>query len=167
MENNLYLLSQILELSSADIKEIIDSEMDARKLNFSDRESLQKCFKLERAIISKVEALKRLISERSFGKSQKRKKIKSTEIAVEYLRPIFHMSPIEYLIVLFLNNGNAVVDQIKIRGSIGEVKMDYRFVLKRAVIFGATRIICAHNHPSGNVNPSDQDKKVTSELKKS
>jgi DNA repair protein RadC len=77
------------------------------------------------------------------------------------------MSPIEYLVVLFLNNGNAVVDQIEIKGSLDEVKMDYQLVLKRAVIFGATRIICAHNHPSGNVNPSGQDKKVTSKLKKS
>jgi DNA repair protein RadC len=166
MENNLYLLNQILELSSFDIKKIIDSEMSAHELNFSDRECLQKCFKLERAIISKFDTFKRLVSERSFGKSPKRKKIKSTQIAVDYLRPIFHMSPIEYLVVLFLNRGT-IIDQLKISGSINEVKMDYKLVLKRAVVSGATRIICAHNHPSGNVNPSDQDKKVTSELKKS
>ncbi len=166
MEKNLYLLSEILELSSSDIKEMIDSEMDACKLNFSDRECLKKCFKLEKAIISKVEALKRIISERSFGKSPKRKKIKSTEVAVEYLKHIFYMSPIEYLVVLFLNDGNAIVDQLKVSGSINEVKMDYKLVLKRAVVSGATSIICAHNHPSGNVNPSPEDRYITSRLKK-
>lgn len=41
MENSLYLLSQILELSSADIKEMIDSGMSTHELIFSDGDYLQ------------------------------------------------------------------------------------------------------------------------------
>jgi len=155
-----------LDLNSSDIKKIIDSEISIHELIFSDKEYLQKCLKLKKSIIPKLEALKILISEISFDELRKRKKIERFEDAVKYLKTILRTLRREYLVVLFLNNSNAVVDQIKIRGSIDEVRMDYRLITKSAILSEATSIICAHNHPSGNADPSTQDEIVTLELKK-
>ena len=168
MENNLYLhlLIKILDLNSSDIKKIIDSKISIHELIFSDKEYLRKCLKLKESTISKLEALKTLISEISFEELRKREKIESSKDAVKYLKTILRTLRREYLVVLFLNKANAVVDQIKIRGSIDEVQMDYRSIIKRAVLSDATNIICAHNHPSGNVDRSTQDRTITFELKK-
>ena len=135
MNKNLYLLIQILDLDGSDIKKIIDSGMSIHELIFSDKEYLRKCLKLKKSIISKLEALKILISEISFEKLQKRKKIKNPEDAVEHLKTILRTLRREYFVVLFLDNGNAIVDQVKIRGSIGEVQMDPRSIIKRAFFF--------------------------------
>lgn len=166
MNKNFYLLIQILDLDSSDIKKIIDSEISIHELIFSDKEYLQKRLELKGSIIPKLEALKILISEISFDELRKREKIGSPEDVVKYLKTILRTLKREYLIVLFLDNGNAIVDQVKIRGLIDEVQMDYRLIIKRAVFSEAASIICAHNHPSGNVDPSTQDKVITFELKK-
>lgn len=124
MHINLHLLIQILDMGSSDIKKIIDSKISIHELIFSNREYLRKRLKLNKSIIQKLEAFKILISEISFEELQKREKIGRSEDAVEYLKTILRTLRREYLVVLFLNKGNAVVDQIKIRGSIDEVQRD-------------------------------------------
>jgi DNA repair protein RadC len=37
--------------------------------------------------------------------------------------------------------------------------------LRDALLCGATAMICAHNHPSGNLKPSEQDIRLTRKLK--
>ena len=165
MKGNLHLLIQILDLDNSDIKKIIDSGISIHELIFSDREYLRKCLKLQEPTIPKLETLKILISEISFEELRKKEKIESSKDAVEYLKTILRTLKREYFVVLFLNRGN-LVDQIKIRGSIGEVQMDYRLIIKRAAFSEATSIICVHNHPSGNDEPSIQDEIITLELKK-
>lgn len=68
--------------------------------------------------------------------------------------------------VLFLNKGNAVIDYVDVGGAYDNVQVDYRLIIKRALVSEAANIICAHNHPSGNVPPSIQDKAFTTSLKK-
>lgn len=166
MKKGLYLLSQILDLSSSEIKSIIDSRMRVYELIFSNGDYLQECLKLDKSLISRISALKELVSSLLFDELQKRKSIKGVEDAVKYLKIILSPLTEEHLIVLFLNNGNAVVDQLEIRGSLDEVRLDYRLVTKKALVYEAAGIICAHNHPSGDKNPSIQDIGVTLELKK-
>ncbi|MBW7951310.1 MAG: JAB domain-containing protein, partial [Chitinophagaceae bacterium] len=43
--------------------------------------------------------------------------------------------------------------------------VDTRIILKNALSYGATNIILCHNHPSGNLKPSDADKKITNKIK--
>jgi DNA repair protein RadC len=49
-------------------------------------------------------------------------------------------------------------------GMTGTV-IDVRLVLKSALEKYATSLIFAHNHPSGNLEPSDADKRITRQLK--
>ena len=39
-------------------------------------------------------------------------------------------------------------------------------LLKKAIIYGAKKILCIHNHPSGDITPSQEDIRLTIKLKK-
>jgi DNA repair protein RadC len=73
---------------------------------------------------------------------------------------------IEFIYMLMLNRQNQVLGchQISKGGMTGTV-VDVRVVFQVALKSCATSIIVAHNHPSGNLDPSDADKKITRQLK--
>lgn len=50
------------------------------------------------------------------------------------------------------------------KGGINQTVVDIRLALKTAIELGATAMILAHNHPSGNLTPSPQDKEITKKL---
>jgi DNA repair protein RadC len=70
--------------------------------------------------------------------------------------------------VLLLNRANMVIkkQQVSLGGITGTV-VDPRIIFKLAIEHLASGIILIHNHPSGNVKPSDQDIKLTRQLKAS
>jgi DNA repair protein RadC len=51
------------------------------------------------------------------------------------------------------------------KGGITGTLVDVRLVFKTAIELGATALIVCHNHPSGNLTPSEADKKLTQKLK--
>jgi DNA repair protein RadC len=68
--------------------------------------------------------------------------------------------------MLLLNRANKVlgittISEGGISGSLMDVRMIYQFALKG----NASGIIIAHNHPSGNTNPSESDLKITKKIK--
>jgi len=66
---------------------------------------------------------------------------------------------------MFLNTSNGVIRKEKIsKGGIDSTIVDVRVVLKRALLLSATAIVLIHNHPSGNVKPSQSDKVITKKL---
>ena len=50
-------------------------------------------------------------------------------------------------------------------GGISGTVVDTRIILKKALENGATSIVLCHNHPSGNLKPSEADKKTTFNIK--
>ncbi len=89
--------------------------------------------------------------------------------AVSIIRSLFPAGGIElqeHLIVLYLNNNNDVLGYYRhSTGSINATLMDTRIILAAALKSLAVRIIIAHNHPSGNLKPSQADEVITKELK--
>ena len=73
---------------------------------------------------------------------------------------------IEFIYMLMLNRQNQVLGchQISKGGMTGTV-VDVRVVFQVALKSCATSILLGHNHPSGNLDPSDADKKITRQLK--
>ncbi|MFA9290780.1 MAG: DNA repair protein RadC [Solirubrobacteraceae bacterium] len=73
--------------------------------------------------------------------------------------------PHEEFWVLLLNRANKVIhtNQMSI-GGIHETVVDIRLILKNALEHLAVGIILVHNHPSGNTQPSEQDKIITQKL---
>ena len=66
----------------------------------------------------------------------------------------------------FLNRANQVIRvELLSKGGIHGTVVDVRIIMNRAVLHKASAIIVAHNHPSENLSPSDQDKALTKRLK--
>jgi len=68
--------------------------------------------------------------------------------------------------VLLLNRSNKIIKKYKLsQGGVAGTVIDIRLILKRAIELLASGIIICHNHPSGNINPSENDKSITEKLK--
>lgn len=86
----------------------------------------------------------------------------------EYLKSRIGNLDHEECHALLLNSRFKLVKSVCIgKGGLSETSVDIRIVLKEALLANAVAIVLAHNHPSGNLNPSMYDDKITSSLKKS
>lgn len=78
------------------------------------------------------------------------------------------MSHLEHEVfsVVFLDNRHKVVSYEELfRGTIDGASVYPREVVKRALYLNAAAVILAHNHPSGNSEPSQSDIQITQRLK--
>jgi DNA repair protein RadC len=95
-----------------------------------------------------------------------KEQIKGSKDAANYIRPEIGDLPHEEFWVLFLNRQNKVTGKQKLsQGGMTGTVIDVRLVLKSALEKHATSLIFCHNHPSGNLDPSDADRKITRQLK--
>lgn len=86
--------------------------------------------------------------------------------AVRIFQPLLEDLPVEEFWILLLNQSNKVIGKQCISsGGIAGTAVDIRIILKHAVENMATGIILCHNHPSGNINPSEADKQLTNKIK--
>ncbi len=68
--------------------------------------------------------------------------------------------------ILLLDRANKIITNIRISmGGITGTVTDIRIIMKEALEKGATSIILCHNHPSGNILPSNADKLITEKIK--
>lgn len=68
--------------------------------------------------------------------------------------------------VLYTSRGNRLIAHSQISsGGISGTVADIRHILSLGLIFAATGMIMAHNHPSGNMRPSQQDIELTRKVK--
>ncbi|WP_185964610.1 RadC family protein [Flavobacterium sp. GT3R68] len=69
--------------------------------------------------------------------------------------------------VLLLNRANEVLGIYSLsKGGISGTVVDVRLIFSVALKCNASSIIISHNHPSGNLKPSDSDIKITNKIKK-
>ena len=72
----------------------------------------------------------------------------------------------EVMLLLTLNTKNVITGWFEVsRGSIDASIVHPREIFKRALTNNATDIVVAHNHPSGDPNPSKEDINITNRLK--
>lgn len=90
----------------------------------------------------------------------------SLDIA-NYLRPGFEKECREVFRVLYINRNNSIIaDRVLFTGGIAATCVDVRLLMKGALNYHASAIVIAHNHPSGNLCPSIDDKKITTKIKR-
>jgi len=96
--------------------------------------------------------------------------ISSPDDLPDMLRMLFNADTIEWteeFLVVCLNRAHKVLGYYKVgAGGFSNVVCDPKVVLTIALQSAASSIILAHNHPSGNTNPSDSDILVTDKIKK-
>lgn len=91
--------------------------------------------------------------------------IKSHDVA-EYLRAQYKFKKHEIFAVLYLNRANKIKhSEIISEGGITGTVADPRIILKKALENDAVSIILCHNHPSGNLKPSNADEMLTNKIK--
>ena len=98
----------------------------------------------------------------------KRAKITSSKDASRYARQFYHddISIYESAFVLLTNRSNNTVGFAKIsQGGIAGTVVDIKLVLKYAIENLASGIIFFHNHPSGNLLPSNEDRMLSVRIK--
>ena len=103
---------------------------------------------------------------RRLSEAISRSKISSSKDAFDLMKPLLEDLSVEQFWVVYLNNSNKVLVQQKIsQGGITATIVDIRLILKRALELNATALVLCHNHPSGNLNPSEADFTLTDKVK--
>ena len=104
-----------------------------------------------------------LVKESSYKVESK--SITCPDDVIRIIAPHFDGKPKEEFIVLLLNTKNNVIGINTVSvGTVDTSIVHPREVFQPALLANATSIILAHNHPSGNTEPSDEDLKVTNRL---
>jgi DNA repair protein RadC len=82
------------------------------------------------------------------------------------LTPIIGNLQEEHFYCLFLNNNmNLLSYEIISKGSSNSTVVDIKLIARKCIENNATRIVIAHNHPSGSLEPSNEDIKLTARIK--
>ena len=93
--------------------------------------------------------------------------VKSSADVVDFLMPLMRDLKKELFKILLLDKGNRISEVIDIdMGTVDRVNPSVRDILLTALKYESPAMILAHNHPSGNVEPSEADKRLTKDLVK-
>ncbi len=93
------------------------------------------------------------------------KVIKSVEDVIDFCKNILWDLDIEQFCSLFLNSKNEIIKfEVIEQGTVNEAYVYYRRLFEKAFYYNSTAIILIHNHPSGKVNPSNEDINITKEI---
>jgi DNA repair protein RadC len=102
-------------------------------------------------------------------KAADRKKISTSRDAYQIFLDSWNTGTIEFLEefkILLMNRSNSVLGILEIsKGGISGTVSDVRVIFAAAIKANASGIIAGHNHPSGNLNPSESDTRLTQKLK--
>lgn len=107
---------------------------------------------------------------RSKVKASDRPKIEDAKCAADLLKGLWNEDKIEFVEqfkVLLLNRANRVLGLVEISsGGVTGTVADPKLILVAAIKANACGIILAHNHPSGNLKPSNADEHLTQKIAK-
>ncbi|KIA87973.1 RadC family protein [Kaistella jeonii] len=91
--------------------------------------------------------------------------INSSSDLFKVLQPFLGDLQTEEFWVVFMNQSNRILGKSKLSsGGINQSVVDVRILFKAALENFATGIVIAHNHPSGNLKPSQEDLKITKQI---
>ena len=95
-----------------------------------------------------------------------KQKITSSADAYDYFKNSMMDLKVEEFWILMLNRGNKILKKKRIsEGGISGTFVDPKVIFKHAIDNNASSIVLCHNHPSGNVNPSNIDIELTKKIK--
>jgi DNA repair protein RadC len=93
-------------------------------------------------------------------------KFNNSKTVAEFLKTLLQNEIKEHFVVLYFNANTNLLGYEKIsEGGISQTLVDPRLIFKTAFEKKATSIVVCHNHPSGKLEPSLQDIKLTENLK--
>ncbi|ERM82809.1 hypothetical protein P872_03885 [Rhodonellum psychrophilum GCM71 = DSM 17998] len=118
----------------------------------------------EAKAISIVSAME-LGRRRKVFEPQKRIKVTSSSDIYNYMKSDLMDETTESFYIVLLNRANFVIrKQLISKGGSNSTLADPKMIFKHALDHMASSMILVHNHPSGNLSPSDADRKLTNKL---
>ena len=113
------------------------------------------------SLMAGVEIGKRGLREEISGKNI----LRDPESVFTYVKGSLGGKQKEVFKVLFLNKANRIVaEEDLFEGTVDQTAVHPREILKAALEFSATAIILVHNHPSGRIEPSAEDREMTRKI---
>lgn len=101
-----------------------------------------------------------------YGSKDGKRTITSPEEAAEFAASFFKDSDKEMIYVCTLNgHDEPVAMEMVAKGGVNYCYVDMAQIYKTAIISNAAGIICFHNHPSGSIEPSKEDRLLTEKMK--
>lgn len=95
----------------------------------------------------------------------KKYQIRTPMDAVAFLQPTLADREFEIVVGLMLDTRNNVIKQMTIgEGTLDSAVIQPRKLAKDAILYNAKSVILAHNHPSGDSNPSQDDIDTTKQF---
>lgn len=84
----------------------------------------------------------------------------------EYIRPNLEYLDAEEIWLIFLRNNLSVIGKEQLsKGGQTQTQFDIKIAMRRILEMKASAVVMVHNHPSGSLVPSQQDKHITTKLK--
>lgn len=119
-------------------------------------------FKKSCVILAAIELGKRI---NNYRQAIINKKVNSSRMVYDYYQNELKDKKQEHFYCLYLDNSKRVVfEKLLFIGTVNYSIVHPREVFKEAYVYSASAIICVHNHPTGNVFPSQEDIKLTKNL---
>lgn len=113
-------------------------------------------------VLASIELGKRINNEYSTIINQK---MNTPEIIFKHYDHLLKDKKQEHFYVVYLDNQKKLIEEkLLFMGTINRSLIHPQNIFKEAYLLDATAIICVHNHPSGNVTPSNEDIKITKQL---
>ena len=96
-----------------------------------------------------------------------RRLILSSKDIYELMQPLIGALRNEEFWVVAINNASRIIKKVQVSvGGIDQTSADVRLIMRVLIDTGASQFAAVHNHPSGNPKPSNDDRKLTEQLKK-
>lgn len=144
---------------------VLNTFDDLYSLKMATVEELMKINGIGRIKAIELKAAMELGIRLSTSRQLKLGKLNSVQLAGEYIALELKDSYQEQLMALFLNTKNEIIKQkIIFRGGLNHAVAHPREIFREAVRSSAARIIIGHNHPSGNLEPSQADIEFTKRM---
>jgi len=160
------LLAIILKTGNKD-ENVVDmsnrliSKYGIDKLSNCSLAELQEIKGIGNAKASQIIALFEFNKRHNISK-QNGKPIKTAKDVFDYCSPKLSGVDKEHFMILHLDTRNKIIkDEIVSVGTLNSSLIHPREVFKSAIKESANAIILVHNHPSGDTEPSEEDKKIT------
>lgn len=170
--NNEELLSIVLKTGTKDksVKElsleILKEYKDIQNLSNTSLERLKKIKGIGEVkaleVIATIELGRRIFL---FKEENTNKKLLTAKDIFTHTRYLFFGKKQEYFYCLYFNNKQQLIKKkLLFIGTVNKSIVHPREVFKEAYIQSASSILCMHNHPSGDLSPSDEDIHFTRNL---
>ena len=156
-----YKDKNVIELS----KEIIESASGFENLLSLSYEELINIKGIKQAKALEILAILEIARRLSRIDCIKEESLNNPDKIVEWIRFNIGFKDKEEFYVMFLNAaGKIIKSEVLFVGCKNSSIFGIDETMRRAILLKASAFIVCHNHPSGNVNPSYADKKITKDL---